>query len=1246
MGLFNWFPFIGRKGYSPVLLYNTILITITTTGQRRFDVLGTSFRTIREAYSSHPQDIANSMLRKEVERFGNHLNMTLYIDGPQPVEKESTGQVREAARMKALDRLSTSLETFETRMEADLRIRKQHFIAIKKNLASAFYWSLSSRQHFAEYMRGASWTVILCNTEADVAIARDAQPGDIVISSNSDMTAYPSVQTLWRPVSQELVLVYSMPDVLKTIGFSRNQLTALAIVSRNDYQRNIYSLGPASNYSIIKAIGHRPVVQMPSQVGFDTYQELFKDLMQRYSDRKQTRRTISRSPQDNIVRVRKPRSFNRYSTVESPILVSGSSPPPAAPVPQEQETLSATPQQDDGHPPLNRTRIPRNRTRFSFKERTRKTVHDPPPKMKQFVLKHYKESPTTVTNQTSDKKPKANAEKDSITTKKPPGTKGKNGLVRSMVWYHPTVSLETGTLVANTKRVFTPSSAPASSKPATVMPGLIMPTTATLAPSTPFMDRPDLQRLVVECLQEAPQLAAGVKREAQRLVAMKKKMDAAELRVMTELQSTTESMTEADRVRKLFEARRDAISDDERRILDHLCERIKLKEDNGENDGGCGRKDSEDNGDIDDKDGAEQDRFLRSFLVFLYSGSYPKMMGKTAESLTNNTGVIPTVNTFINWLVDRKMYKPPRSRGEIDVRMPYTPSCLVRSVSGQLVLELKKIYGNGTFDLYKKAEPMKKKGTLGATVDIQIREEVSAAENFLHFNKLTNYSRRIAPFTSSQQPFVAFSERKLAPFFWKRELLRERLKELARQDHTLITSTTDLDKWISEKEPGFIIKHFLCDVAPQGLTSRERKKAGHRAAVKLLSLNEIGAHLDVVKDKCLDPSQYQERGYVLRGSIRTDGFRVQLLAFKLRELQDVRYRRLPENRLPPRLTSTVGDAGQACVIGAFAHLPAEFSTNSNGKDPVKDDFTMGGVTVAGQQPEAGAVVQDLTPTATAQESATSAPPISPRPMFFNLAVKSKAVYQPNFRFRRWLKNEKKATPDGENESLQAIETRLPPLKGQMASVVDYVKELELVETRLLEFYSGSEHRYNRHVWDMKRAKHMEFQLIADQLLKIVGGGIGLRYDPSKPVLIGARSLGYVVVGLNEYYTSKKCPGWGLFMSQVDIRRFYCGNCRAYHHRDVMAAENMANIIQEYLVRQERPDYLHPVAEDGSLPWKAKRDGSSSSSTTTTASNAISSTSGVQGRRKRASSTSAPEQDRPQKSSKSSKSSTSSKASKS
>ncbi|KAG0303308.1 hypothetical protein BGZ97_001957 [Linnemannia gamsii] len=368
------------------------------------------------------------------------------------------------------------------------------------------------------------------------------------------------------------------------------------------------------------------------------------------------------------------------------------------------------------------------------------------------------------------------------------------------------------------------------------------------------------------------------------------------------------------------------------------------------------------------------------------------------------------------------------------------------------------------------------------------------------------------------------------------------------------------------------------------------------------------------------------------------------------------------------------DGGQACIYGAFAHLPAGLPTKSKGKEPVKNNLPMEGVIATNRQSTVRVAVQDPILPTSAQESTMSAPGISPRPVFYNVAVKSKAVYQPNFRFRRWLENEKNVIPDGEEESVLGIEARLPPLRGQEASVVNYIKDLESVETRLLQFYSGGDNRYDRHVWDMERARHVEFQMMADQLLKIVGGGIGVRYDPSKPALIGiglgqfltrsglsslhssflsyfiqkARSLGYLVVGLNEFYTSKKCPGCGLFVCQVDMRRFYCPNCRVYHHRDVMAAENMANITQGYLAHQERPDYLHPVAKDGSLPWKAKRDDGSRSSSTSSGTTSTATTSGntsstasnsaansanpTKGRRKRTATTSNVDEQRPEKAS--------------
>ncbi|KAI7820375.1 hypothetical protein BC939DRAFT_457798, partial [Gamsiella multidivaricata] len=174
----------------------------------------------------------------------------------------------------------------------------------------------------------------------------------------------------------------------------------------------------------------------------------------------------------------------------------------------------------------------------------------------------------------------------------------------------------------------------------------------------------------------------------------------------------------------------------------------------------------------------------------------------------------------------------------------------------------------------------------------------------------------------------------------------------------------------------------------------------------------------------------------------------------------------------------------------------------------------------------------------------------------NLAVNQKAVIQPTFRYRRWLQEASKVVPEGQPQSIEQIESQLPPLRGPEASVTNYVARLEQVEDQLMEFYNGNNNRFKKNTWDMERAKHIEYQAIANSLLKIVGGSIGERCK--SPVLIGvslgdfrsskrlpslhgtflsyfiplARSLGYVVVGIEEYYTSKKCPNCEEFVAQV------------------------------------------------------------------------------------------------------------------
>ena len=387
--------------------------------------------------------------------------------------------------------------------------------------------------------------------------------------------------------------------------------------------------------------------------------------------------------------------------------------------------------------------------------------------------------------------------------------------------------------------------------------------------------------------------------------------------------------------------------------------------------------------------------------------------------------------------------------------------------------------------------------------EIHIRGNVSAIENYLALNSMSLNPWKIVPMTSSKQPYVGFTERELAGFFYKKDgVLKKRIMDLAARDGRY-TTIAEIQSWIGTKEPGFLIKNFVADIDPKGLKGRQKRKAGRRSKIELLSLGDLKRHLESLDKPDFLPSAYSKNGYISRGSVLTDGFGLYLLAFKLKELQSVRFRRLPDDRLPPRITSTVGgtnyflheirnliqgkddieklwpkvdpsdikiltlDAGQAFVVGAYAHLP---------EDP--DGH-------------------------------------------YNLAVNQKAVMQPGFRYRRWLENEKK-------ESISEMESRLPPHRGLGASVTKYCNALKSATTdtsmepkdgpeelpkasvgeRLLEFYTGAKNRFKRHGWDQERAKQAEYQAIAASLLDIVGGNIGQKLDPANPVLIG--------VGLGQF----------------------------------------------------------------------------------------------------------------------------------
>ncbi|KAG0345258.1 hypothetical protein BGZ54_005609, partial [Gamsiella multidivaricata] len=179
------------------------------------------------------------------------------------------------------------------------------------------------------------------------------------------------------------------------------------------------------------------------------------------------------------------------------------------------------------------------------------------------------------------------------------------------------------------------------------------------------------------------------------------------------------------------------------------------------------------------------------------------------------------------------------------------------------------------------------------------------------------------------------------------------------------------------------------------------------------------------------------------------------------------------------------DAGQAFVVGAYAYLLGKSmnkdeSTSFNGAFPIASYSTT--------------TPQDLMQKPSLEAQTTSTPPAtttaSDKIPHHNLTVNQKAVMQPVFRYRRWLKDEKQLKPEGPErqhqlkpdiglQSTAHIESQLSPLRGPDTSVTNYIEELEKVENRLLEFYNGDNFRFKKHTWDMERAKHIEYQAIAN-----------------------------------------------------------------------------------------------------------------------------------------------------------------------
>ncbi|KAF9296718.1 hypothetical protein BGZ88_012077, partial [Linnemannia elongata] len=121
------------------------------------------FPTIRYAYSHCSSlDAAHKIVLKRIKQLGTR-------------EKQETHLQRANAREKALKVAEEKVDEFAERVDNGLRIRKQQYININKNLAKGFCWDPEAREVLSVYLEKENWAVVRSTTEADVQIAADCK---------------------------------------------------------------------------------------------------------------------------------------------------------------------------------------------------------------------------------------------------------------------------------------------------------------------------------------------------------------------------------------------------------------------------------------------------------------------------------------------------------------------------------------------------------------------------------------------------------------------------------------------------------------------------------------------------------------------------------------------------------------------------------------------------------------------------------------------------------------------------------------------------------------------------------------------------------------------------------------------------------------------------------------------------------------------------------------------------------------
>ncbi|KAK3829418.1 MAG: hypothetical protein J3Q66DRAFT_395609 [Benniella sp.] len=146
--------------------------------------------SVLQRASDKPTEVSTKKIDNDLSEVMDMANTMIYVDGQDTKEKQATSDDCKARRQKAKAKAAAALDKLEGILDQHKLPGKQLHVEIKKSIGGAFHFSQHDRLQLADYLERQDWTLKVAITEADVEIAKDCGPLDVVLTKDSDALIY------------------------------------------------------------------------------------------------------------------------------------------------------------------------------------------------------------------------------------------------------------------------------------------------------------------------------------------------------------------------------------------------------------------------------------------------------------------------------------------------------------------------------------------------------------------------------------------------------------------------------------------------------------------------------------------------------------------------------------------------------------------------------------------------------------------------------------------------------------------------------------------------------------------------------------------------------------------------------------------------------------------------------------------------------------------------------------------------